>query len=127
LFFIQKLAKLFLKISDNNCVLVFCLFINANKEGVFVMRIENIQRVAQMYNKTIKKTNKVSESDTADQLEISQAGRDFQIAKKAVKETADIREDLVNDIKNRMDNGEYSVSSDDFASKVIERYNQFMI
>lgn len=91
------------------------------------MRVENIQRVAQLYNKSIRKTNKVSENDISDQLEISQAGRDFQIAKKAVKQTDDVREDLVNDIKNRMDNGEYSVSSDDFAAKVIERYNQFMI
>lgn len=91
------------------------------------MRVENIQRVAQLYNKTIKKTNKVSENDISDQLEISQAGRDFQIAKKAVKETDDVREDLVNEIKSRMDNGEYSVSSDDFASKVIDRYNQFML
>lgn len=91
------------------------------------MRIENIQRVAQMYNKTMRKTNKVSENDTSDQLEISQAGRDFQIAKKAVSETDAIREDLVNDIKNRMDKGEYSVSGDDFAAKVIERYNQFLL
>lgn len=91
------------------------------------MRIENIQRVAQMYNKTIKKTNKTSDINTSDQLEISQAGRDFQIAKKAVNKTDDIREDLVNDIKNRMDSGEYNVSADEFASKVIDRYNQFML
>lgn len=91
------------------------------------MRIENIQRVAQMYNKTIKKTNKVSDANTSDQLEISQAGRDFQIAKKAVNMTDDIREDLVNDIKNRMNSGEYNVSADEFASKVIDRYNQFML
>lgn len=92
------------------------------------MRIENIQRVAQLYDKkSITKTNKVSEHDTSDQLEISQAGRDFQIAKKAVFETNDVREDLVKDIKNRMDNGDYSVSADDFAAKVIDRYNQFMI
>lgn len=92
------------------------------------MRIENIQRVAQLYNsKSIKKANKVVDAETSDQLEISQAGRDFQIAKKAVKETEDVREDLVQDIKNRMANGEYSVSGDEFAAKVIDRYNQFML
>ena len=92
------------------------------------MRIENIQRVAQLYDKKrVAKTNKVSENDTSDQLEISQAGRDFQIAKKAVLGAEDVREDVINDIKNRIDNGEYSVSADDFAAKVIDRYNQFML
>lgn len=92
------------------------------------MRVENIQRVAQLYNsKTIKKSNKTAGADTSDQLEISQTGRDYQIAKKAVKETDDVREDLVQDIKNRMENGEYSISGNEFAAKVIDRYNQFMM
>lgn len=92
------------------------------------MRVENIQRVAQLYNsKTIKKSNKTADADTSDQLEISQTGRDYQIAKKAVKETDDVREDLVQDIKNRMENGEYSISGNEFAAKVIDRYNQFMM
>jgi len=92
------------------------------------MRIENIQMVAQLYDKkTIAKTKKVAENDTTDQLEISQAGRDYQIAKKAVQKASDVREDLVKEIKNRIDNGEYSVSGDEFAAKVLERYNQFML
>lgn len=92
------------------------------------MRVENIQRVAQLYNsKTIKKSNKTADADTSDHLEISQTGRDYQIAKKAVKETDDVREDLVQDIKNRMENGEYSISGNEFAAKVIDRYNQFMM
>lgn len=92
------------------------------------MRIENIQMVASLYDKkSITKPKKTAEADTTDQLEISQAGRDFQIAKKAVKGSEDVREDLVNEIKNRIDNGDYSVSGDDFASKVIDRYNQFML
>lgn len=92
------------------------------------MRVENIQRVAQLYNsKNIKKSNKSADTDSLDQLEISQAGRDYQIAKNAVKEADDVREDLVNDIKKRMENGEYSISGNEFAAKVIDRYNQFMM
>ena len=80
-------------------------------EGVFIMRIENIQMVAQLYDKkSVAKTNKLSETDTTDQLEISQAGRDYQVKQ----------------LKNQIDSGEYSVTGDDFASKVIEKYNQFM-
>jgi len=96
-------------------------------EGMFIMRIENIQMVAQLYDKkSITKTKRTSEADTTDQLEISQAGRDFQVAKKAVNKTADVREDLVREIKNRIDSGEYSVSGEEFAAKVIDRYNNFM-
>lgn len=92
------------------------------------MRIETMQRVAQLYNnRNVKKTSKRPATESTDQLELSQAGRDYQIAKKAVKETEDIREDLVKDIKSRMERGEYSVSGDEFAAKVIDRYNQFMI
>lgn len=92
------------------------------------MRIENIQRVAQLYGKnSISKPKKTAEADNSDQVEISQAGKDFQVAKQAVKEAGDVREDLVRDIKNRMDRGEYSVSADEFAAKVIDRYNQFML
>lgn len=91
------------------------------------MRIENIQAVAQLYDKkSITKTKKTSDADATDQLEISQAGRDYQVAKNAVRNADDVREDLVKDIKKRMDKGEYSLSGDEFASKVIDRYNQFM-
>ena len=98
------------------------------QEGVFCMRIENLYGVTQVYNKknTIK-SNKAVNADSSDQLEISQAGRDFQLAKKAVSSSSDVREDLVKDIKSRMEAGTYEVSADDFASKVIEKYNQFMM
>ena len=92
------------------------------------MRIENIQSVAQLYDKkNVVKSNKAISTDSSDQLEISQAGRDFQIAKKAVSASPDVREGLVNDIKSRIENGSYEVSARDFAEKVIERYNQFML
>lgn len=92
------------------------------------MRIETLQSVAQLYSsKPVAKTNKTAAVDSSDQIEISQAGRDYQIAKNAVKETPDVREDLVNEIKSRIKDGFYEVSADDFAAKVIERYNQFLL
>ena len=97
-------------------------------KGVFIMRIENIQMVAQLYDKkSISKQKKTSDAGSTDQLEISQAGKDFQVARKAVKESEDVREDLVKEIKSRINSGEYSVSGEDFAAKVIDRYNQFML
>ena len=92
------------------------------------MRIDSIQKVAQLYNNTsIAKTEKKKVEANKDRLQISQAGRDYQIARKAVSEAPDVREELVADIKSRVDAGTYQVSGEAFAEKVIARYNQMML
>lgn len=92
------------------------------------MRIDGISKVAQLYSASgAVKTEKKKVEDTKDQLSISQAGRDYQIAKKAVADVSDVREDKIADIKMRIQNGTYDVSGDAFAAKVIERYNQLML
>ena len=86
------------------------------------MRIDAYNKINQM--QSVSKINKVSKKGTVsqtDKLEISQAGKDYQVAKQAVKEASDIRVDLVNDIKERLANGTYNVS-EDFADKLLERY-----
>lgn len=96
--------------------------------GVDNMRIDGIQKVAQIYssNGTVK-AEKKSKAAKQDHVQISQAGRDFQIARDAVKNAPDVREDIVADIKGRIEAGTYEVSGDAFAEKVISRYNQMMI
>ena len=87
------------------------------------MRIDAYNKINQM--QSVSKINKVSKKGTVsqiDKLEISQAGKDYQVAKQAVKEASDIRVDLVNDIKERLANGTYNVSDEDFADKLLERY-----
>ena len=87
------------------------------------MRIDAYNKINQM--QSVSKINKVSKKETVsqiDKLEISQAGKDYQVAKQAVKEASDIRVDLVNDIKERLANGTYNVSDEDFADKLLERY-----
>ena len=83
------------------------------------------KRQAQLYgvSRTTKTAKTQSASRMSDQVSISQAGRDYQIAKKAVSEASDIREDKVALLKNMVDSGQYEVSGDDFASKLLERYN----
>lgn len=89
------------------------------------MRVDAYARVQQLYNSS--KPAKVKKSDSkvsfSDQLQISNMGKDFQVAKNAVKNSPDIREDVVADIKNRMDAGTYQVDSDSFAEKLFERYS----
>ena len=87
------------------------------------MRIDAYNKINQM--QSVSKINKVSKKGTVsqtDKLEISQAGKDYQVAKQAVKEASDSRVDLGNDIKERLANGTYNVSDEDFADKLLERY-----
>lgn len=91
------------------------------------MRIEAYNQVAGLYKTT--KTTKTCASYSVgdrDELQISQAGRDFQIAKQAVAQSPDIREDKVAQLKSKIESGEYQVSAGDFASKLMERYNQYL-
>ena len=87
------------------------------------MRIDAYNQIAQLYgvSRTTKTAKTQSASRMSDQVSISQAGRDYQIAKKAVSEASDIREDKVALLKNMVDSGQYEVSGDDFASKLLER------
>ena len=77
------------------------------------MRIEAYAQVQQLYN-----TKKVN------QVQISSLGKDIQTAKQAVANSPDIREELTASIQNRIQNGSYEVSSDDFAAKLLNAYNQ---
>ena len=58
-----------------------------------------------------------------DKLSISRTGQDYQIAKQAVKDAPDIREDKVSDLKSRIESGSYEVSAKDFATHLMEQYN----
>ena len=93
------------------------------------MRIEAYNQVAQPYgvqsNYKTQKTSSVSASK--DQVSISQAGCDYQVAKSAVSQASDIREDKVAQLKSMIDSGNYSVEPGDFASKLLEKYNNSLM
>ena len=89
------------------------------------MRLEAYNQIASIYKTS--KTGKVQQpygvSTGRDEVQISQLGRDYQIAKQAVAEASDIREDKVSQLKSMIDAGTYSVEPGDFASKLLEKYN----
>ncbi len=89
------------------------------------MRIETYTQVQQLYgsNKP-SKTAPAQKKSFRDQLEISSAGKEVSIAKQAVTSSPDIRESVVAPIKARIADGSYSVDAGDFASKLIEKYNE---
>lgn len=87
------------------------------------MRIDAYNQISQIYqtgNKSrVGKTNRVYGSD---KVEISQFGKDYQIAKQAVADAPDVREDLVASVKARIEAGTYDVSADDLAARLSEKY-----
>lgn len=97
----------------------------SRKKGDAVMRIDAYNQIAQLYgvNKTTAAQKNSKSASTRDEFTISSAGKDLQIAKTAVARASDIREDKVALLKNKIDSGEYSVSPDDFAAKLLEKYN----
>lgn len=90
------------------------------------MRIEAYNQVAQIYstNKTTaaKPADKVKAA-AKDSVQLSSFGKDIQVAKQAVAEASDIREDKVAEVKSKIDSGNYNVDTGDFASVLLSAYN----
>lgn len=89
------------------------------------MRIDAYSAISQAYMPA--KTQSVRPMEAAktygqDELQISSIGKDFQVAKSAVKAAPDVRDDLVGEMKKKY-SGEVSVPSD-FADVLISRFNQ---
>lgn len=88
------------------------------------MRIEAYNQVAQLYKntKTAKAQKSYGVAAGRDEVTISKAGYDYQIAKQAVAEASDIREDKIAGLKNKIESGNYKVDAGDFANKLLEKY-----
>ena len=88
------------------------------------MRIDAYTKVQQLYSSTkSQKVQKGSKTIFKDQLQISNKGKDIQIAKQAVANAADIREDVTAPLKAAIEAGTYQVNPDNFATRLFEKYN----
>ncbi len=88
------------------------------------MRIEAYSQVQQIYsNSKVNKAQATQKSkDIRDTVSFSSIGKDIQVAKQAVNAAPDVREDLVASLKAAIKNGTYNVSSEDFAEKMLAKY-----
>jgi len=89
-----------------------------------IMRIDAFNQIAALY-KTTKpsKAKSTAEITSArDQVQISRAGKDYQIAKQAVAAASDIREDRVAELRSSIKSGNYDVDTGDFASRLLASY-----
>jgi len=82
----------------------------------------NINKAMQIYNN--KATEKINKSQKLegpkDELQLSNKAKEYQAAMKAFKNLPEVREDLVNDLKNAIKQGSYNVSGKEIADKIIE-------
>ena len=87
------------------------------------MRIDAYNQISQVYRTNNKvRVNKAGKAENSDRVEISQFGKDFQIAKQAVADAPDVREELVNSVKERIKAGTYDVSANGMAAMLAEKY-----
>jgi negative regulator of flagellin synthesis FlgM len=86
------------------------------------MRIEAYTQVQQAYKTTYaNKTESKQKVAKSDNVEISSIGKDITVAKQAVKDAPDIREDIIAPLKEKIQNGNYDVSEVHFADKLLEK------
>lgn len=88
------------------------------------MRIDAFNKINEIYKtSSVKSTAKTNGSSFSDMLEISQTGKDYQVAKQIVARTPDVRETKVNEIKEQMQAGTYNISIEDVANKLVDQAN----
>ena len=87
------------------------------------MKITNLLNTTNIYNKNTKNDKKIEKTiKNNDSFTVSDKARDFQAVLKAVSSSPDIREDKVNNILNKIQEGSYNVSSEDIAKKLLSKY-----
>jgi len=81
----------------------------------------NASNISVFYKKTQNEsiTSKPVNTVAKDNITLSEGGKIFNHALKAVREGMDVRDAKVNLISKQIRNGEYKVNSDDIASKMI--------
>lgn len=90
------------------------------------MRIDAYGQIAQLYGVqttyNAQSNNNGKKAMGSDQLSISQTGYNHQVAKTAVSEASDIREEKIARIKAQIQAGTYSVSTEDLANKLLQNF-----
>lgn len=87
------------------------------------MRIDAFNQVSQIYGANGKmKASTATKTNRTDKVEISNFGRELQIAKQSVQNSPDVREDVVAKFKAQVDAGTYDVDGATFADKLMEKF-----
>lgn len=81
----------------------------------------NVNKAMQIYNnKSTEKLKKSKEVEgPKDEIQLSDKAKEYQIAMKAFKSLPETRENLVNELRNQISQGSYSVSGEEIADKIV--------
>ena len=87
------------------------------------MRIDAMSEITQLYQiNSARKKTEITASYSKDSVEISSFGRDLQIAKQAVAQAEDVREEKVQELKSSMASGTYNVPMSALADKLLNGF-----
>lgn len=92
--------------------------------GIGINKISGVNQIYKANKVDSKKavTEAMSTSNKKDQVQISKEAMDFQTVLKSVKllnNLPDIREEVISPIKEKLDNGSYSIDSKSLAEKIL--------
>ncbi len=90
------------------------------------MRIESYSQIQSLYQTSrVSNTQKTRNAGAVtDKVSISSIGKDMKTAKDALAATPDVRNDLVDSIKSKIQDGTYNVSTGSFADKLLQKYQE---
>lgn len=87
------------------------------------MRIDAYNQVGQVYQATKpKRTAMTGETGNTEHYQVSKSGKDYQIAKNALSDLPDVREDKVKEFKEALASGTYNVSSQEIAESMVSKF-----
>lgn len=75
-----------------------------------------------------KNVGKIEKSSTvaskSDAISISNSGRDFQTVMRALKDVKDVRQDLVDDLSEKYESGNYNVESTSISDSILSKLTE---
>jgi negative regulator of flagellin synthesis FlgM len=84
----------------------------------------NVNKVMKKYQNNVNKADGAGKVEfKKDKLEISSGAKEFQIAMNAVKKLPDVRQDKVDEIKAKIEKGQYNPSAKNVAKKMLSNSN----
>lgn len=87
------------------------------------VRIDAYNKVNQIYQTSKTRSSEpVKKTGTFDQVEFSRRGQEFQLARKTIQSTPQVRMERVNELKKRIELGTYEVALDDVADRLMDTY-----
>ncbi|MCL2015842.1 MAG: flagellar biosynthesis anti-sigma factor FlgM [Defluviitaleaceae bacterium] len=88
------------------------------------MKINNIYatQAAYLANNKTRRPNAAA-SNVHDNFSISGQAEDYQIARRAISRLPDVRESRVDELKNLIESGQYTVNASAIANKILQNFD----